>query len=198
MHPTERVTAHFNESISNLQAAIEPLAEPVARAADAISRTLIKGGKMLICGNGGSAADAQHFSSELLNRFEAERPGLPAVAITTDASTLTSIANDYDYAEVFARQVHALGQPGDVLFVITTSGNSANITKALHAGHEKNMTCIALNGRDGGEAGKIMTGADVNILAPGRSTARIQEVHGLAIHCICDLIDWKIFGHGND
>lgn len=195
MHPTERVDSHFRESIANLQAAMEPLAEPIARAADVISQALINGGKMLICGNGGSAADAQHFSSELLNRFEAERPGLPAVAITTDASTLTSIANDYDYADVFARQVHALGQPGDVLFVITTSGNSANITKALRAGHEKKMTCIALNGRDGGKAGEEMTQADINILAPGRTTARIQEVHGLAIHCICDLIDWTIFGH---
>lgn len=177
---------------------MEPLAEPIARAADTISQTLINGGKMLICGNGGSAADAQHFSSELLNRFEAERPGLPAIAITTDASTLTSIANDYDYADVFGRQVHALGQPGDVLFVITTSGNSANVTRALAAGHEKKMICIALNGRDGGEAGKVMAGQDINILAPGRSTARIQEIHGLVIHCICDLIDWKIFGHGND
>lgn len=197
MNATDRVTAHFHESISNLQAAAGPLAEPVSLAADRISRTLLNGGKMLICGNGGSAADAQHFSSELLNRFEAERPGLPAIAITTDASTLTSIANDYDYSDVFARQIRALGQPEDILFVITTSGNSANITKALHAGHEKNMNCITLNGRDGGEAGRNMTDGDINILAPGDSTARVQEVHGLVIHCICDLIDWKIFGHGN-
>ena len=196
MNPTERVASHFQQSIANLQTAMEPLAEPITHAADLISQTLVNGGKMLICGNGGSAADAQHFSSELLNRFEAERPGLPAIAITTDASTLTSIANDYEYADVFGRQVHALGQPGDVLFVITTSGNSVNITRAVQAGHEKKMTCIALNGRDGGEVGKQMTGKDINIVAPGASTARIQEVHGLAIHCICDLIDWKIFGHG--
>lgn len=197
MNATQRVTAHFHESIANLQAAAEPMAESISLAAERIADTLVNGGKMLICGNGGSAADAQHFSSELLNRFEAERPGLPAIAITTDASTLTSIANDYDYSNVFGRQVRALGQPGDVLFVITTSGNSANITKALQAGHEKDMICIALNGRDGGEAGRAMTDRDVNILAPGESTARVQEVHGLVIHCICDLIDWKIFGHGN-
>jgi len=197
MNQTERVTAHFNESIANLQAAVDILAEPVSLAADRISQTLLNGGKMLICGNGGSAADAQHFSSELLNRFEAERPGLPAVAITTDASTLTSIANDYDYSDVFARQVRALGQPGDILFVITTSGNSANISKALHAAHEKSMTCVALNGRGGGKAAEILRGEDIDIQAPGDSTARVQEVHGLVIHCICDLIDWKIFGHGS-
>lgn len=196
MNAIDRVTGHFHASIANLQGAMELLAEPICRAGDSLSEALVNGGKILICGNGGSAADAQHFSSELLNRFEAERPGLPAVAITTDASTLTSIANDYEYAEVFARQVHALGQPGDVLFVITTSGHSANITRALHAGHHKGMTCVALNGRDGGEAARVLGPGDVNIPAPGESTARIQEVHGLVIHCLCDLIDWKIFGHG--
>lgn len=196
MNSTDRVAGHFRASIANLQAATEPLAEPVCRAAECLSQALVNGGKILICGNGGSAADAQHFSSELLNRFEAERPGLPAVAITTDASTLTSIANDYEYADIFARQILALGQPGDVLFAITTSGNSANITRALQAAHQKNMICVALNGRDGGEAGRVLAPEDVNIPAPGESTARIQEVHGLVIHCICDLIDWKIFGHG--
>lgn len=196
MNPTDRVTGHFRACIANLQAATEPLADPVCRAADRLAHSLVNGGKILICGNGGSAADAQHFSSELLNRFEAERPGLPAVAITTDASTLTSIANDYEYAEIFSRQIHALGQAGDVLFAITTSGNSANITKALQAGHQKGMTCIALNGRDGGQAARVLAPEDINILAPGDSTARIQEVHGLVIHCICDLIDWQIFGHG--
>lgn len=196
MNPTERIAAHFNESISTLQAAVEPLSGPIALAAERIAATLVNGGKMLICGNGGSAADAQHFSSELLNRFEAERPGLPAVAITTDASTLTSIANDYEFADVFARQVHALGQPGDVLFAITTSGASVNIVRAIEAAHGKKMLCIALNGRDGGAAAKVLSDNDINIAAPGGSTARIQEVHGLVIHCICDLIDWKIFGHG--
>lgn len=196
MNATDRVAEHFRASIANLEAATGPLAEPIANAAERLARTLIDGGKILICGNGGSAADAQHFSSELLNRFEAERPGLPAVAITTDASTLTSIANDYEYADVFARQIHALGQPGDVLFVITTSGNSANITRALQAGQQKSMTCVALNGRDGGAAARILAPGDINIAAPGPSTARIQEVHGLVIHCICDLIDWQIFGHG--
>lgn len=196
MNPTDRVTYLFRDSIANLQHAAEPLAEPIARAADCLAQALLNGGKILICGNGGSAADAQHFSSELLNRFEAERPGLPAVAITTDASTLTSIANDYEYAEVFSRQILALGQPGDVLFVITTSGNSANITRALQAGYHKNMRCVALNGRDGGEAARLLAPGDINIPAPGESTARIQEVHGLVIHCLCDLIDGKIFGRG--
>lgn len=195
MNPIDRVAGHFRSSIANLQSATEPLAEPVCRAGERLSEALVNGGKILICGNGGSAADAQHFSSELLNRFEAERPGLPALAITTDASTLTSIANDYEYAEIFARQVHALGQPEDVLVVITTSGNSANITRAVRAGHHKKMTCVALNGRDGGEVAGILKAGDINIQAPGESTARIQEVHGLVIHCICDLIDWKIFGH---
>jgi len=196
MNPTDRVTGHFRDSIANLEDAAQRLAAPIAEAADHIARALVDGGKVLICGNGGSAADAQHFSSELLNRFEAERPGLPAMALTTDASTLTSIANDYEYAEIFARQVQALGRPEDVLFAITTSGNSANITRALNAGRQKNMTCIALNGRDGGEAARALGPGDLNITAPGASTARIQEVHGLVIHCICDLIDWKIFGHG--
>lgn len=197
MKPSDRVTAHFNESIANLQSAVDDLCEPVARAAGRIVASLLNGGKLLVCGNGGSAADAQHFSSELLNRFEAERPGLPAVAITTDASTLTSIANDYDFSHVFARQVRALGQPGDVLFVITTSGNSKNIINALQAGHDKNMSCIVLNGRDGGEAARFLLADDINILAPGSSTARVQEVHGLIIHCICDLIDREIFGHAD-
>lgn len=197
MDPVTRVREHFAESIATKQSAVEAIAESVAAAGELMARALLKDGKILSCGNGGSAADAQHFSSELLNRFEAERPGLPAVAITTDASTITSIANDYEYADVFGRQIRALGQPVDVLFVITTSGNSQNILQALHAGHEKGMTCIALNGRDGGKAAQIMSGNDISILAPGNSTARIQEVHGLVIHCICDLIDWKIFGHGS-
>lgn len=171
------------------------LAEPIERAAGALTHSLVNGGKILICGNGGSAADAQHFSSELLNRFEAERPGLPAIAITTDASTLTSIANDQDFADIFARQVQALGQPGDVLCVITTSGNSSNVVRALDAARRENMTCVVLNGRDGGQAAGMLAARDVNLVAPGDSTARIQEVHGLVIHVLCDLIDRELFGH---
>lgn len=196
MNAVDRIAAHFDESIENLKAAASEIGAVVAHASECISDALIAGRKVLICGNGGSAADAQHFSSELLNRFEAERAGLPAIAITTDASTLTSIANDYEYAEVFARQIRALGQPGDVLFVITTSGNSSNIVRALQAGQEKGMRCIALNGRNGGEASRVMAGTDINILVPGPSTARIQEVHGLVIHCVCDLIDRTILGDG--
>jgi len=155
---------------------------------------LLNDGKILSCGNGGSAGDAQHFSSELLNRFERERPGLPAMALTTDSSTLTAIANDYSYSEVFSKQVTALGQTGDVLLVISTSGNSANVTAAIKAGHDRQMSIVALTGRDGGEMAKLITKDDIEIRIPSHSTARIQEVHLLVIHCLCDLIDNQLFG----
>jgi len=155
---------------------------------------LLNDHKVLVCGNGGSAADAQHFSAELLNRFERERPGLPAISLTTDSSTLTSIANDYHFDDVFAKQVRALGQPGDVLLGITTSGNSPNILRAVQAAHERDMLVIALNGRNGGELGNLLRGDDVNICVHGPTTARIQEVHGLIIHCLCDLIDYQLLG----
>jgi len=159
-----------------------------------ISRQLLAERKVLSCGNGGSAGDAQHFSSEMLNRFERERPGLPAMALTTDTSTLTSIANDYSYQEVFAKQVRALGQHGDVLLAISTSGNSTNVVQAITAAHERGMHVVALTGKDGGTMGQQMRDEDVEIRVPSDSTARTQEVHLLVIHCLCDLIDRQLFG----
>ena len=155
---------------------------------------LLNEGKILTCGNGGSAGDAQHFSSELLNRFERERPSLPALALTTDSSTITSIANDYSYDEIFSKQIRALGQPGDVLLAISTSGNSGNVLQAIQAAHDRDMLVVALTGRDGGAMASLLLPEDSEIRVPARSTARIQEVHLLAIHCLCDLIDRQLFG----
>jgi len=161
-------------------------------AAELIYQCFENGGKLMICGNGGSAADAQHFSSELLNRYKRERRELPGIALTTDASTLTSIGNDYDYSEVFSKQVNALGQANDLLMVISTSGNSANLIRAVQSAHDKSVRCVALNGKGGGELGTVLQKQDINIVVTGDVTARIQEVHGLIIHCLCELIDQKI------
>ena len=184
----------FEQSIATKQNAAGVLAEPIARAVELLVSTLTAGGKVLSCGNGGSAADAQHFSAELLNRFEMERPALPAVALTTDSSTLTSIANDYDYDEVFAKQVRALGRPGDALLAISTSGNSGNVNRAIDAAHEQDTRVVALTGRNGGAAAGLLRDSDVEIRVPAESTARIQEVHLLVIHCLCDQIDRLMFG----
>jgi D-sedoheptulose 7-phosphate isomerase len=189
----ERVRRHFQESIATKQAAID-LAPVIVAAAAAMTRCLLEDGKILSCGNGGSAADSQHFSSELLNRFELERPGLPAMALTTDSSTLTSIANDYAFVEIFAKQVRALGQPGDVLLAISTSGNSENVIRAIRAAHERNMSVVALTGRDGGTIAGTLGASDIEIRVPAERTCRIQEVHLLAIHCLCDLIDAELLG----
>ncbi|MGD2053455.1 MAG: phosphoheptose isomerase [Gammaproteobacteria bacterium] len=189
-----RINQNFQESISTKQIAADLLAEPLATAAQMITQCLLGGGKVLSCGNGGSAGDAQHFSSEMLNRFEMERPGLPAVALTTDSSTLTSIANDYSYDQIFSKQVSALGQPGDILLAISTSGNSANVNRAIDAAHEREMHVIALSGKQGGDMASLLTSDDVEIRVPSDSTARIQEVHLLAIHCICDLVDHQLLG----
>jgi D-sedoheptulose 7-phosphate isomerase len=159
-----------------------------------ITQCLLGGGKVLSIGNGGSAGDAQHFSSEMLNRFEMERPGLPAIALTTDSSTLTSIANDYSYDQVFSKQVNALGQQGDILLAISTSGNSTNVNRAIQAAHDREMQVIALSGKQGGDMASLLTADDVEIRVPSDSTARIQEVHLLAIHCICDLVDHQLLG----
>lgn len=193
MEPHERITQHFHESIRTKQMAMDKLAPAILAGAEIMARCLQSEGKILSCGNGGSAADAQHFSSELLNRFEMERPGLPAVALTTDSSTLTSIANDYDYTDVFAKQTRALGQSGDVLLAISTSGNSANVSAAVRAAHERGMSVIALTGREGGDMAELMAEGDVEIRVPAQVTARIQEVHLLVIHCLCDLIDQHLF-----
>ena len=170
------------------------LATPIREAAEMIVQSLLGGGKVLACGNGGSAGDAQHFSSEMLNRFERERPGLPAIALTTDSSTLTSISNDYAFAEVFAKQIGALGHPGDVLLAISTSGNSPNVVRAVEAAEEQQMKVVALTGRGGGRLGEMLREADVEIRVDSDSTARIQEVHLLVIHCLCDLIDTQLLG----
>lgn len=190
----QRINQNFQESISTKQMAAEMLAEPISHAARLITQCLLNGGKILSCGNGGSAGDAQHFSSEMLNRFEMERPGLPAIALTTDSSTLTSIANDYSYNQIFSKQVTALGNTGDVLLAISTSGNSDNVNTAIDAAHEREMLVVALDGKDGGEMTDRLTLNDIEIRVPSDSTARIQEVHLLAIHCMCDLIDHQLMG----
>ncbi len=194
MDPLQRVIDNFEQSIAVIRDATGAIAPSVVDAAHLMLEALLNGKKILACGNGGSAADAQHFSSELLNRFEAERPSLPGIALTTDTSTLTSIANDYGYDDVYAKQIRAIGQPRDVLMVITTSGNSPNILRAVQAAQDKEMACVALNGRDGGELTRLLSSNDVQILVPGPSTARIQEVHGIVIHCLCDLIDRRLLG----
>lgn len=190
--PVARVKQNFEESIQVKQQSLQALAAVTAQAAALIALALDKGAKILSCGNGGSAGDAQHFSSEMLNRFEMERPGLPAVALTTDTSTLTSIANDHDFGQIFSRQVLALGNPGDVLLAISTSGNSENVCQAVEAAHRCNMQVVALSGRDGGNMAALLQPADIEIRVPAHSTARTQEVHLLVIHCLCDLIDQHI------
>ena len=187
----QRVRRHFEDSIATKQAAIG-LAPAITAAAATMTRCLLEDGKILSCGNGGSAADAQHFSSELLNRFELERPGLPAVALTTDSSTLTSIGNDYAFVEIFAKQVRALGQPADVLLAISTSGNSENVVRAIRAAHERGLKVVALTGRDGGAIAGMLGDGDIEIRVPAERTCRIQEVHLLVIHCLCDLIDAEL------
>jgi D-sedoheptulose 7-phosphate isomerase len=189
----ERIRKNFSESIQVKQQAMETITPAIARAAELISRNLLQGNKVLSCGNGGSAGDAQHFSSEMLNRFERERPALPAIALSTDTSTLTSIANDYSYSEVFAKQIRALGQGGDILLAISTSGNSANVIAAIEAAHDRNMHVVALTGRDGGAMAEKLNQEDIEIRVPPCSTARTQEVHLLVIHCLCDLIDSRLF-----
>lgn len=184
----------FQDSIETKQQATDSLPTVIVAASQLMVQALVNGHKILACGNGGSAGDAQHFAAELINRFERERPGLPAIALTTDSSVLTSIANDYDYQEVFSRQVRALGQAGDVLLAISTSGNSANVSEAVDAAHDRQMNVVFLSGRDGGSIAPLLWPEDTEIRVPSDVTARIQEVHLLAIHCLCDLIDQQLFG----
>lgn len=190
----DRIHQLFADSIETKQKAAEVLPDVILQGGQAMVKCLLEGGKILTCGNGGSAGDAQHFSSELLNRFERERPALPAIALTTDSSTLTSIANDYHYNEIFSKQVRALGRPGDVLLAISTSGNSANVIEAMHAAHERGLVIVSMTGRDGGKMAPIMAAGDVEIRVPSQVTARIQEVHLLVIHSLCDFIDTQLFG----
>ena len=190
----DRVSQMFNDSIATKQAALKVLVPPIVAGAKLMADSLKKDGKVMSCGNGGSAADSQHFSAELLNRFERERPGLAGIALTTDTSTLTSISNDYEYNEIFSKQVRALGRAGDVLLAISTSGNSPNVMRAIDAAHEKGIQVVALTGRDGGKMAPQLKAGDVEIRVPAKVTARIQEVHLLALHCLCDLIDQQLFG----
>jgi D-sedoheptulose 7-phosphate isomerase len=184
-----RISENFSESAHLKLQAMDALAGPIAAAAERMVQCLKSDGKILACGNGGSAADSQHFAAEMLNRFEMERPGLAAMALTTDTSTLTSIANDYDYDQIFSKQVRALGHAGDLLLAISTSGNSRNVIAAMKAAHEAQMGVIALTGRNGGKMAEALRPADVHICVPAQSTARIQEVHLLTLHCLCDAID---------
>jgi len=189
-----RITGHFNESANLKLALAGELATPIAMAAERMGQCLLAEGKIMACGNGGSAADAQHFAAELLNRFEMERPPLAAIALTTDSSTLTSIANDYHYNEVFSKQVRGLGHSRDVLLAISTSGNSANVIEAIKAAHEREMAVVALTGNGGGQMAELLDGNDVHINVNSKVTARIQEVHILVLHCLCDAIDCVLLG----
>ena len=190
----DRILDHFQASAQTKLDAAKALAPAIEEAARHMVHCLTQGGKILACGNGGSAADSQHFASEMVNRFEQERPGLAALALTTDTSTLTSIANDYAYDQVFARQVKALGQPADILLAISTSGNSPSVLQAVAAAHARSMHVIALTGRSGGGLAEQMTDHDVFLCVPAESTARIQEVHLLIIHCLCDAVDSVLLG----
>lgn len=189
----EKIKANFTESIQTKIEAREIIPEAIWRASQMMVEALIRGNKILSCGNGGSAGDAQHFSSEMLNRYERDRPSLPAMALTTDSSTITSIANDYSYDEVFSKQVRALGQAGDILFAISTSGNSRNVINAMEAALSRDMTIVALTGKDGGEMAGLLGNNDVEIRVPSNRTARIQEVHLLVIHNLCECIDDSLF-----
>ena len=197
MDTTQRVKNNFLESIQIKTESLDKLAPIIAEAAKAMANSLLNNHKILACGNGGSAADAQHFSAEMLNRFEMERPGLPAIAITTDSSTLTSIANDYQYADIYSKQVRALGQKDDVLLAISTSGKSHNVINAIDAAQDINMHVIALTGKDGGEIRSMLNNNDFEISVPTKSTARIQEVHIMIIHSLCYLIDLQLLGQDN-
>ncbi|NMG16328.1 phosphoheptose isomerase [Aromatoleum bremense] len=189
-----RISRQFEDSARIKLDALEALAAPIAGAVEIMIGSLLNNGKILACGNGGSAADAQHFAAELVNRFEMERPPLAAIALTTDSSTLTSIANDYDFTQVFSKQVRALGHPGDVLLAISTSGNSPNVVEAIAAAHEREMRVIALTGNGGGRIGELLGDGDVHLCVPAQRTARIQEVHLLTLHCLCDGIDCLLLG----
>ena len=189
-----RIETIFTNSIAVKQQTFADIAEQIASAGDRMVQSLLNEGKIMACGNGGSAADCQHFTSELINRFEAERPALPAIALTTDTSAITSIANDYRYDDIFSRQIHALGREPDVLLAISTSGQSNSIVQAIEAAHEREMTVIALTGKDGGNVARALSDDDIELRVPAEQTARIQETHITIIHALCDLIDHQLFG----
>jgi D-sedoheptulose 7-phosphate isomerase len=190
----QRIHQHFIESADLKYQSAQALSKPIADAVNAVIACVTSGGKVLACGNGGSAADAQHFSAEFVGRFERDRPELAAIALTCDTSIITAIANDYDFSVIFSRQVRALGQPGDVLLAISTSGNSGNVLAAIEAAHEREMVVIGLTGRGGGKMNAALRDTDVHICVPHERTARVQEVHILALHCICDAVDAQLLG----
>ena len=190
----QRVLGHFNESVELKIKAATILAPAIARAAEVMFFSLSQGNKILACGNGGSAADCQHFAAELVGRFEMERQGLAAIALSTDSSIMTAISNDYGFKAVFDKQVRALGQPGDILLAISTSGNSANVVEAINAAHDNELRVIALTGKGGGEIAELLRDTDIHLCVPSERTARIQEVHLLTIHCLCDGIDCLLLG----
>ena len=194
MEQLERIQNLFEDSIETKRKSSTALCEKISIAGNRMVDTVMKNGKILTCGNGGSAGDAQHFSSELLNRFERDRPGLPAMALTTDSSTITSIANDYQFADIFAKQIRALGRPGDIVLAFTTSGQSHNIVNAIDAAHDQEMSVVLVSGKDGGRAAENLNNSDIEIRVPSNSTARIQEVHLVVVHCLCDLIDNSLLG----
>ena len=196
MQVTTYIEQHFRDSIQTKADAAEILIPAIAKAGEMMATAIKNGHKILSCGNGGSASDAQHFSGELLNRLEMERPSLPGIALTTDTAAITAIGNDYSYAEIFSKQLHALGQPKDVLLAITTSGNSENILKAVDVAHKKNISVVALTGKDGGKLANLLSKDDIEIRVPATRTVRIQETHFLIIHCLCDLIDQYLFNQG--
>ncbi|MCK5666882.1 MAG: phosphoheptose isomerase [Thiotrichaceae bacterium] len=189
-----RIEKIFTESISVKQKTLQGIAEEILSAGNCMVQSLLSEGKIMACGNGGSAADSQHFASELINRFESERPALPAIALTTDTSAITSIANDYQYNEIFSRQIHALGRETDVLLAISTSGQSPSIVQAIEAAHEREVIVIALTGKDGGSVAQSLSEDDIELRVPSDQTARIQETHITIIHALCDLIDHQLFG----
>jgi D-sedoheptulose 7-phosphate isomerase len=190
----QHIIAHFEESAELKTKAASLLAQPISEAVELMFTALSNGNKILACGNGGSAADCQHFAAELVGRFERERLPLPAIALTTDTSIITAVGNDYSFNDIFTKQVQAFGQPGDVLLAISTSGNSGNVLAAVEAALERDMRVVALTGKTGGKIGQALTDADVHICVPHDRTARIQEVHLLTIHCMCDGIDAALFG----
>ena len=194
MDLTAHLKQHFDEGIELRRKMAETMPAAIASAGTALAAALKGGRKALACGNGGSAADSQHFAAELVGRFERERPGLPAVALTVDSSALTAIANDYDFDRVFSKQVEALGVAGDVLLGISTSGNSRNVVEAIRAAHAKGLVVIALTGRDGGAMAKMLRPGDFHLNVPHPRTMRVQEMHLLAIHCLCEVVDNLLFG----
>ena len=190
----QRIGQQFIDSADLKYQAAEHMSKPIADAVQALMACVTNGGKVLACGNGGSAADCQHFAAEFVGRFERERPELAALALTTDSSILTAVANDYHFDQIFAKQVRALGQPGDVLLAISTSGNSSNVIAAIESAHEREMTVIALTGKGGGRMGHMLRETDFHLCVPHDRTARIQEVHLLTLHCLCDGVDTLLLG----